>query len=99
MVKGTVFHLALDCTQTNLVQKLDPRPEDLIQLWEDYHFILLCDESWTASDLTKRQPSSYHTIPAQVSPQLIKVIHAVTLLLNVSDYAFPIRVSVMFGIS
>ncbi|KAJ7220878.1 hypothetical protein GGX14DRAFT_432353 [Mycena pura] len=81
------------------LKKFDPRPEDLIQLWEDYQFILLCDESWTPSDLTKRQPSSYHTEPAQVSPQLIKVIHAVTLLLNVSDSDFPIRVSVMLGIS
>ncbi|KAJ7493110.1 hypothetical protein B0H11DRAFT_2007266 [Mycena galericulata] len=59
-----------------------PLPEDLILLWEDYHFMLFCDASWSSQGLEKQiqESQTWDIVGLHVSPQLIKILSAYQVL-------------------
>ncbi|KAJ7090129.1 hypothetical protein C8R44DRAFT_861333 [Mycena epipterygia] len=81
------------------LKKAQPSPADLIQLWEDYIFMLWCDEVWTLGGKTMggtanaAELQDTHRVVSQVSPQLIGVLQAYPLLYSSTALAqlFDIR--------
>ncbi|KAJ7214088.1 hypothetical protein GGX14DRAFT_444977 [Mycena pura] len=58
-------------------------PKDLIQLWEDYNFMSLCADIWMeATEKTTTNEEEIHHVVSQISPELIRILHAYPLLYN-----------------
>ncbi|KAJ7937815.1 hypothetical protein B0H13DRAFT_1852114 [Mycena leptocephala] len=75
-VKKDVAKVLLDW-----LKKFNPVPEGLIQLWEDYRFMKLCDEAWKRTkSTTEQQSDTCLGILAQTSPQLIRILYAYRVL-------------------
>lgn len=59
------------------IQKFDPLPSAEIQLWEDYTFMLVWEQIWSAAEMTnKQQSNSTRDILSTASPLLIKILYA-----------------------
>ncbi|KAJ7204827.1 hypothetical protein GGX14DRAFT_646492 [Mycena pura] len=73
-------------------------PTDLIQVWEDYKFMVYCESGWAVvskmeddEDLegskiraTEEEQDNAYQILSQASPSLIRVLHAIFLIINAS---------------
>ncbi|KAJ7737215.1 hypothetical protein B0H14DRAFT_497334 [Mycena olivaceomarginata] len=60
-----------------------PIPKDLIQVWEDYDFMLYCELAWkleTEIEVTAEDWDQSHKILLQASPSLIRILQAVFLI-------------------
>ncbi|KAJ6551962.1 hypothetical protein B0H19DRAFT_1159485 [Mycena capillaripes] len=59
-----------------------PLPGDLIPLWEDYHFLLFCDASWSSQGLQRpiQNPQISGLVGLQASPGLVKILSAYQVL-------------------
>ncbi|KAJ7236334.1 hypothetical protein C8J57DRAFT_1247826 [Mycena rebaudengoi] len=80
------------------LQKFNPVPDDLIQLWAEYTFMGLCNETWTGIELTEEPSDSCHDILSQASPELIAILDAYKVLLSngmphTDSFLFRIRSS------
>jgi hypothetical protein len=63
------------------VQKINPHPQGLIDLWEDYNFIIQCDRSFRRNPSYKaaKESHNFSEILSQASPQLIRILQAYKL--------------------
>jgi hypothetical protein len=69
-------------------QKSQPLPEDLIQLWEDYQFMVDCEQNWSQSrNLEVAQSDRNHCcqILSQASPSLVRILQAIRFILLQRD--------------
>ncbi|KAF8203551.1 hypothetical protein K438DRAFT_1820375 [Mycena galopus ATCC 62051] len=65
-------------------------PEDLIQLWGDYHFMGRCDLIWSQATKEKtKTEGEIHDAVTQTSPELIRIFHAYSLLYDVQQREDP----------
>ncbi|KAJ7437405.1 hypothetical protein FB451DRAFT_1305732 [Mycena latifolia] len=83
------------------LKKAHPLPQESIRLWEDYHFMMLCDDVWypsTATQVTTEQKSHNHQV-LQASPQLIKVLRAFSVLPPGCRYRALFTVHIMLDLS
>ncbi|KAJ7204824.1 hypothetical protein GGX14DRAFT_646452 [Mycena pura] len=76
-----------------------PMPTDLIQVWEDYSFMVYCESGWAVvSEMqddedpegikiraTEEEQDNAYQILSQASPSLIRILHAIFPLLDASD--------------
>jgi hypothetical protein len=72
----------------NCFQKIQPLPEDLIQLWEDYLFMDSCEEIWTYGrdlEITWSDQDHCRQILSQASPSLVRILHAIRFILLQGD--------------
>jgi hypothetical protein len=77
------------------VQSVQSVPEELVQLWEDFYFMRLCDYAWSGRvpedrDITVAEPhqgsQDLRSIFSQPSPHLIKILQAYTLARHHSTF-------------
>jgi hypothetical protein len=62
------------------VWQINPRPQGLIDLWEDYNFVQWCDFIWSCRPSYEAKESHhYNKILSQTSPQLIRILQAYRL--------------------
>ncbi|KAJ7097696.1 hypothetical protein C8R44DRAFT_369215 [Mycena epipterygia] len=67
------------------LKKIEPRPDTLIQLWKDYHFMLLCDSMWMEEKKfmgwgTNMDLQNCREVLSKAPPQLLKILHAYRLV-------------------
>jgi hypothetical protein len=64
------------------IQKFVPVSQGLIQLWEDYNFMMWCENVWNGSQMNKEEQrlGSGLNILSEISPQLIQILCAFRIL-------------------
>ncbi|KAJ7857643.1 hypothetical protein B0H14DRAFT_686406 [Mycena olivaceomarginata] len=87
------------------LKKTQPLAGDLIQLWEDYHFMLHCEEVWVnllwfSSDIqvTAQDRDQAYWILLLVSPSLIKILQATEVIFPESN-SILFRLHIIFNFS
>jgi hypothetical protein len=68
-----------------LLQRGWPRPTDLIQLWEDYNFMVYCETIWCQHcreriQVTEEDRDHCHHILSQVSPSLLRILQTIPFI-------------------
>ncbi|KAJ7794619.1 hypothetical protein B0H14DRAFT_2621755 [Mycena olivaceomarginata] len=69
-----------------------PKPKDLIEVWEDYGFMIYCESGWnleTGIQAAEADWDSSHQALSQASPSLIPILQAVFLLRSPTDAVIP----------
>jgi hypothetical protein len=80
------------------IQKSNPLSEDLINVWENYAFMALFEESSHPTNVAK-EPQSTNVFGAvsQKSPQVKRILHAYILFANCTSTSDSFRRSDSFG--
>jgi hypothetical protein len=82
------------------VQKFNPSPEGLIHLWEDYTFMLLCNEAWHSPEFAEgQQLNRCRKILSRASPQLMRILYAYRVSIDYSPRHFLFRIHILLGLS
>ncbi|KAJ6499823.1 hypothetical protein DFH09DRAFT_1102896 [Mycena vulgaris] len=66
------------------LEQIQPLPEGLIQLWEDYRFMCYCEGIWCddkGTEVTGTDRDHYRQILSQAAPSLIKIFQAIEFLI------------------
>ncbi|KAF7348939.1 NACHT domain-containing protein [Mycena venus] len=65
-----------ESTFLDWLKKFRQPPKGLVDLWEDYTFMMLCDQAWTQTESAKESHSNNcHDIVSRMSSQLIKILY------------------------
>ncbi|KAJ7097683.1 hypothetical protein C8R44DRAFT_859837 [Mycena epipterygia] len=66
------------------LKKIEPFPQDLINLWEESYFMLSCHRIWIQTTHVLDQMNPFNQVVLRPSPQLLRILHAYT---HLADYA------------
>ncbi|KAJ7822895.1 hypothetical protein B0H14DRAFT_2827605 [Mycena olivaceomarginata] len=86
------------------IKKFQPLPAHLVHLWEDYTFMALCDDVWSAAEARDtRQSSNGYQILSQTPPQLIRILSVYKVFPDMTKLGtgtrFLLQIRLLLGMS
>ncbi|KAJ6574412.1 hypothetical protein B0H19DRAFT_1124418 [Mycena capillaripes] len=68
------------------IQQIRPPPQRLIQLWQDYRFMGLCDNIWSEPRISIDSQTNRLAIPLlEASPELVRILHTYAFTCAAND--------------
>ncbi|KAJ6551280.1 hypothetical protein B0H19DRAFT_1378054 [Mycena capillaripes] len=94
-------HSGITVMVLDWLKKSQPLPDDIIRVWEDYHFMSYCESEWDKPKIqvTGKDWSRYHQVLSQASPSLLKILRAIPLVVHygMTSHLFKTRLLLDFS--